>query len=361
MIPADEYVIKRLSYILHGDYNHYGSLKRLKNKELRIANKLKNLPYFVDSAFGGLISQYRMSSGECLLVSLLHFIHNAIIRSSLPTSMPVLMLLDEIELALHPVAVSRFLDLVEEITQKYPNVVAILTTHSPEVIRRINPSNIYKLENDNGAVDVVNPCYPSYAIRELYTHDKYDFLVLCEDTLAKHLIEHILTQQNVRKSKLVCVLPVGGWESVLRLQRELITHSILGVGTQIVSVLDGDIESDCNKKEEYSLLKKLFLPIQSIEKFIYTNVYEGRNKQLKKVIGDKYFQLKSIDEIIASFNSNNKESLKNKPNKLFYKAIKNDLAERNINEDAFIKSLCDEIRSIIDLSAFSSLLIDYLK
>lgn len=137
------------------------------------------------------------------------------------------MLMDEIELALHPVGVSRFLDLVEEITAQYKNVVAILTTHAPEVIRRINPNNMYKLENVDGNVSVTNPCYPSYAIRELYMHDKYDYLILCEDALAKCLIERIITGKQLMVSKLICVLPVGGWESVLKLHLDIVRNNVL--------------------------------------------------------------------------------------------------------------------------------------
>ncbi|MGE4497607.1 MAG: AAA family ATPase [Deferribacterales bacterium] len=360
LVPADDYVIKKLSYILHGDLTHYASLKRLKNRELKEKNKLKNLPYFVESSFGGLISQYRMSSGECLLVSLLHFIYNAIIRSSLPINLPIIMLLDEIELALHPVAVSRFLDLIEEITKKYLNVVAILTTHAPEVIRRIEPSNIYKLENDNGDISVINPCYPSYAIRELYTHDKYDYLVLCEDALAKKLINSIIAKNNACTSKLVCVLPVGGWENVLKLQLELVKNKILGVGTQVISVLDGDIQHECKKKTDYDSLKKLFLPIASIEKFLFSIIYEGKDKVLRKIIGDKYFQLQSLEELISQFNKNN-ENMPKQPNKSFYKMLKDNLSERKISEDVFIDSLCDDIKDNRDLSKFTAQLIEQIK
>lgn len=359
LIKADDYVIKNMSYILHGDYTHYETLKRMTGKETRERFQLKNFPYFIASKHGGLISQYRMSSGECLLVSLLHFIYNAIIRSSLPPTLPILMLLDEIELALHPVAVSRFLDLTEKITREYNNVVVVLTTHAPEVIRKINPGNIYKLESECGNLNVVNPCYPSYAIRELYQHDKYDYLILCEDMLAKTLIERILARKDIRESKLICVLPVGGWESVLKLQREILTNNILGPGTRVISVLDGDIQGECGAKKEYSALKKMFLPIQSVEKFLYSVVYRGENKPLKKTIGDKYFQIKSLDTIISDFNKDHPSQPK-QGNKIFYRRLIDDLQGRNISEESFVISLCDDIGKVINLEPFSNKLISEL-
>lgn len=89
-----------------------------------------------------------MSSGECLLVSLLHFIYNALIRRSLPVNEPVLMLIDEIELALHPVAVSRLIDLLNNIIKEHDNLTVVLTSHSPEVIRKISPNNLFMMEVD---------------------------------------------------------------------------------------------------------------------------------------------------------------------------------------------------------------------
>lgn len=60
-----------------------------------------------------IISQYRMSSGECLTISLLHFIYNSLVRRSLSRNTPILMLIDEIELALHPIAITNLLNLLK--------------------------------------------------------------------------------------------------------------------------------------------------------------------------------------------------------------------------------------------------------
>lgn len=343
LTDADEYVKRNLSYILHGNYEYYSTLKRLKSKDMAMDLNLKNLPYFIESDYGGLISQYRMSSGECLLISLLHFINNAVVNSrSTSTNLPLLMLMDEIELALHPVAVSRFLDLLEKIIEKYTNVIAILTTHAPEVIRRINPNNTFKLENEHGTVTAINPCYPSYAIRELYKHDKYDYLVLCEDILAKRILDRIIGDKNICSSKLVHVLPVGGWENVLKLQSELINNNVLGVGTKIMSVLDGDIQHECDQKSEYQALKKIFLPVQSVEKFLTKVVCKGEDKELKKTIGDKYFPIRSIDDIASEVQKEYEQETKHF-DKRFYRTLRNDLNSRKIHEDAFILSLCDDI------------------
>ena len=91
-----------------------------------------------------------MSSGECLLVSLLHFLYNSIVRRSLPVDQKVLVLIDELELALHPVAVLRLMDFLKNLVKEHSNLIIYLSSHSPEVIRTMPPSELYKVNNNDG-------------------------------------------------------------------------------------------------------------------------------------------------------------------------------------------------------------------
>ncbi|WP_143485365.1 AAA family ATPase, partial [Pseudomonas aeruginosa] len=70
IVEAFDYVKDNLSFILHGDYDHYRSMKKIRNKKTSEEFELSNLPYFMSTPKGALLSQYRMSSGECLLISL---------------------------------------------------------------------------------------------------------------------------------------------------------------------------------------------------------------------------------------------------------------------------------------------------
>lgn len=184
-----------------------------------------------------------MSSGECLLVSLLHFIYNALIRRSLPVNEPVLMLIDEIELALHPVAVSRLIDLLNNIIKEHDNLTVVLTSHSPEVIRKISPNNLFMMEVDEkDTIEFYSPCYPSYAIRDVYMHSGFDYVILVEDLLAKYVVEKVIQQRSLNSGKLINVLPVGGWENVLKFQMMAYSTNTFGLGTKLFSILDGDVK-----------------------------------------------------------------------------------------------------------------------
>jgi len=291
-----------------------------------------------------------MSSGECLLISLLHFIYNSIIRKSLPTDQKVLVLIDKIELALHPIAVSRLIDLLEELANLHKNLTVILTSHSPEVIRKIKPANLYKVTNHKGTLAVESNCYPSYLIRDVYQHDGFDFLFLVEDVLTKNVVEKILFKNNLKNGKLVHIVPVGGWKNVLELHKDLLRWNVLGLGKQIVSILDGDIIS--NVTDEYKDVKKLFLPIKSVEKYLYKYIIDEPDFKLIRVLNDKYFTLKSIDTLLKEFREQYPSTPPN-PDKKFYFKLKKDLEGRKIAEEYFINNFCDDLMNHIDFSKFS--------
>ncbi|MBH3310420.1 ATP-binding protein [Pseudomonas mosselii] len=349
IVEADDYIKEKLSYILTGTHDHYKDLKKIRNRTISERLKLDNTPYFT-SAKGKLISQYRMSSGECLLISLLHFVYNAIVRRSLPQNEPILVLIDEIELALHPLAVSRFIDLINDLVKKSTTLMVILTSHSPEVIRKIQPKNIYKIENNAGAIDVINPGFPSYVIRDVYSHDGFDFLLLVEDILAKTIVDKILEQNNLKSSKLVHVVPVGGWSNVLTLQRDLLTANVLGIGREIISVIDGDVQDQIPR--DFKDLRKLFLPIKSVEKFLYQIVIETPNTKLKRLINDKYFQVESLDTLAAEHRAQYPKGVDHPDKKLYFRLRKN-LERRGIDELMFVHKLADDIMTEVSFDKFT--------
>jgi len=291
----------------------------------------------------------------------LHFIFNSIIRRSLPSDQPVLMLMDEIELALHPIAIINLLDMLQELTDEYHNLTVILTSHSPEVIRKLNPNNIFKIEridDEKNNFNIINPCYPSYAIRDVYTHDGFDYLLLVEDELARIIVKKAIEELKLDNSKLINVLPVGGWENVLKLQVELITNNILGVGKQVFSILDGDVQSNISK--EYKSVKKLFLPVNSIEKYLRKVLVEAPVQPVKKRINDVFFSINSIDSLIIEYKETEKEIAKaqgdkykaDKDGKRLYAVLKKDLKKRKISEESFINSLYQIIKDNINFTDF---------
>gem|GEM_PF-4660487 len=53
--------------------------------------------------------------------------------------------------------------------------------------------------------------------------------------------------------------------------------------------------------DDYKDIKKLFLPIASIEKYLYSVIIGNPNDNIIKVLNDKYFTIKSIDTLSFKF------------------------------------------------------------
>lgn len=162
---------------------------------------------------------------------------------------PLLFLIDEAELALHPAAINRLVTLFSQLINKV-NMVVIFSTHSTEIINRISPQNIYMIDNTNGIVNSLNPCYPNYAIRNLYVPNGYDFIILVEDELAKAVVERLIRFNRMCSSRLWHVVPSGDWAQTLKLQNDIQESGLLGIGKRVISILDGDIRTDGDKKRQ---------------------------------------------------------------------------------------------------------------
>ena len=241
LTDADSFVSRNLSYILHGNYDFYTNLKRIKNRTLAQLKAFKGIPYFIEGT-NGIVNQFCMSAGENMLISLLHMLNVVIVRPAKSEDVR-LILIDEIELALHPSAIMRLVDFLQKLATEY-NLAIYFSSHSIELLRKIKPSNIFHLQKELDNIAIVNPCYPSYATRDIYQHSGYDFLILVEDVLAKYILENIIDENALYKSKLINILPSGGWENVLKMQDDICKSNLAGVGTKVLSVLDGDVKPD---------------------------------------------------------------------------------------------------------------------
>lgn len=352
LVDADDFVKETLGFILHNDRGYYPNLKKIKSRATAVDKGFKNMPYF-NEINTHIISQYRMSSGESMLISLIDFINNLVIKQT-RKSHDILFLIDEVELALHPAAIDRLVLFLKELTEtSIHNLIIYFSTHSSELIHRISPKNIFYVENNEGMVEITNPCYPNYAVRNLYIPNGFDFLLLVEDELAKCLVEKVIREHNLSKSKLCCVLPSGGWAQMLKLHHDMVTYNTLGVGKHIISIFDGDAKGDVAKHKEYNTLPKSFLPIPSIEKYLRRKCIDEKDQTFIKKINDKYFGIRSLKDIINDYNNDprTKKGFDN-DGKTFYKIVRVNLEKVGITEQSFVTYLCDDICEYENISKF---------
>jgi len=353
IVDADDFVKDTLSKILHDDITHYRTLKRLRTRDIAKKYDLEGNPYFLES-MGNYISQFNMSSGECMLITLLHFVYNVLIRNNNKTGRNVVFFIDEVELALHPSAINRLVTFLEELTASY-ELTVYFSTHSSELIRRIKPRNLYLIENEDGKIYITNPCYPSYAIRDIYKDDGFDYLLLVEDELAKKVVYKVLYASTLLNSNLIHVLPSGDWGHTLKLQQDFQKNTVLGTGRQVISILDGDVEDKANKDEKYRALKKLFLPIPSLEKYLYRKLITDNDRDFQKRLGDRFFKTRSIKDVLTDYKNNYKVA-EDKKGKNLFGLLTSVLHKTGLNEDEFVIYLCDDIYQDVNFTKFQSAL-----
>jgi len=213
------------------------------------------------------------------------------------------------------------------------NYAIYFSTHSIELISSIRPDNIFFLErHSDGSVEILNPCYPAYATRILYDHSGYDFIFLVEDDLAKEIINRLLRDNNLLTSKLVHVLPCGGYTNVIELAREVVSSNLVGKKSSISIILDGDVRVEAQqymiKHEISNNIPINYLPIESLEKFLKTKLYDVVDHKFFRFLNDNIFHQVSLSEIIENYRSEVDVSKDNSGKKL-YKRIDDELRNRN--------------------------------
>lgn len=342
IVEADSFVSTTLGYILHNDEAHYSKLFKIKNRKTAEEYGFKGMPYFAQ--YGGhIVSQFKMSSGECLLISLIDFINNLIVKEVRFDKF--LFLIDEVELALHPAAIDRLVIFLNDLVEKStPNIAVYFSTHSSELIQRISPKKIFLVENDDGDLSVVNPCYPNYAIRSLYIPNGFDYVLLVEDEMTKAIVDKVVRENSLAMSKLCCVLPAGGCTQMLKLHHDMITYNALGTGKHIISIYDGDVKNSISKKKGYETLQKCFLPIPSVEKYLKKKLVDKPDKQFIKIIGDKYFNQRSLQNILNDYKQDPRTiSGRDNDGKNLFSVITSNIQKCGLSEDEFIKYIADDI------------------
>lgn len=183
------------------------------------ANRRKNIAFLLPSGFetkyGSRSRMYysegSFSLGEIFTLNLLYQIQTIQNDS--------LLVIDELEVALHPLVQINLLKYLERKAAE-KNLTVIISTHSSSLIK--TAKKLIFLKNDGGGI--ITPhydCYPTMALQEVaITEDiQPEFVFFVEDDAAeaflKEKIKYYFKIEN-RTSPLWKVLPIGGYMEVIR-------------------------------------------------------------------------------------------------------------------------------------------------
>lgn len=359
-VDADPFVKENLGEILRGDKNFYQNLQIIRSLALAKRCEFEGRPYFFEVK-NKRLPQFAMSSGELLLVGLLHFIND---RREYKQRRQIkdksLILIDEIELALHPSAQKRLVVFLEKISTE-DGFCIYFATHSIQIINSIVPARMFHFQkNALNEIEVINPCYPAYATRSLYTNDGFDFLFLVEDSLTKYILEEIINELKLYDSKLMKILPSGGWRQTLEMHYQISLSGIAGKTCKIFSILDGDIEQDYNREQtpKYCNLPKTFLPMNSVEKYLKLHLVDQPNPSFTRILGDRIYTQRDLKNIICDYRS---KLVNDNNGKKLYRHLKDEALKQGFTVDSFDASLCKIIYEIVDFSAMKATLLRITK
>lgn len=176
--------------------------KRVRYGERRIQT------YYSESSF---------SLGEIFTLNLLFELQN--IRNG------SLLVIDELEVALHPRVQVNLLNYLEEIAN-IKNLTIIISTHSSSIIKCAK-NLIYLSIDINGNASFNYKCYPALALQEVSVEEDIqpDYAFFVEDSSAELLLKEIIKMYFKINSNsaqpLWKVLPIGGYPEVLRFTQKV--------------------------------------------------------------------------------------------------------------------------------------------
>lgn len=171
-----------------------------------------------------------------------------------------LILIDEIEMALHPQAQIRLLEALDKVAEEMCLTV-VLSTHSASIIKSARRSQLIHLSKAQaGQIQVIKDPYPAQILGEIAFDDEFnvDFVFFVEDEEAKILLEQIVHRYlrvvslDIRYQPLFKIVPVGGYKQVLEFLNS--STQIFPAYVRRYAILDEDVKSKFTVKPNQQLL-----------------------------------------------------------------------------------------------------------
>lgn len=191
----------------------------------------------IEDSQGLKYSSFNMGAGEEVAIALISRISN------LPNGS--LVLIEEIELGLHPRAQKKLIETLMDIVFK-KRLQLIFTTHSPFVFDVLPQSAKILLKKQSKKLEAIYAPSNSIAFVELTGDDHCELTIYVEDKVAKQLVENLF---NASISKRVNIIDVGSKENVLRMTSTHYLNPDLGkaIGVGDGDMSDSDIRGGCKK------------------------------------------------------------------------------------------------------------------
>lgn len=253
--PADQKIREFLNFVLADE--KWESLKYV-NTRRGTGNEAYLIPY----QSGGrtfYFSEKSFSLGELCALKL----SKAICK--IPENS--LLLIDEVEMALHPQAQVRLLKKINELADQ-KGLTVLFSTHSATLIKNADRKRIIHFRADSaGYVSTVTGAFPAQVLGDIAFDDELaaDFVFYVEDKQAKLLAEQMVgmymanCHPNANHRPLYKMAPVGGFVQVLEMLNT--SSSIFPNHVRRYALLDEDVKSETlilARQQQNTILLNLF-------------------------------------------------------------------------------------------------------
>ena len=204
------------------------------------------------------ISEFNFGAGEASILRVVAFIEEAPEQS--------LILIEEIENGLHPIAVSRFVEYLVDVADRR-RLQVIFTTHSEYALEPLPDEAIWSCLNgktSRGRLSISS-------LRAISGRFDTEIVIFCEDKFAKDWIEAIVRSSIPEYIPLLSFHFLGGDGKAIAIHKS--HNSDPSITSKSICFLDGDSEQVASEKE---LIFRL--PGESPELEVFTKVKESLDR-----------------------------------------------------------------------------------
>ena len=223
--------------ITTGDLRRGRGIEQDRRRNIAYAIPLGNNRYYTERSF---------SFGEIVLVNMLFDIQNVPNGS--------LILIDELELAIHPSSQIRLIQCLKTLSQER-GLTILISTHSASIIK--SQKNVIFLDaKSDGNVEVIYKCPPAKAIGAIGMREDTnpDIVVLVEDEMGKSLFHALKQKYNLLQEETsyldIRILEIGGFSNVIHFYLET-NNYIFYDNVYVSAFMDKDVETDIIPYPQY--------------------------------------------------------------------------------------------------------------
>lgn len=239
---TDEWLNQKLNSIF--DTDRFSNMIKIVTGDLRRGRAVErdrrnNIAYAIPLGNDRYYTERNFSFGEIVLINLLFDIKYATNGS--------LVLIDELEMAIHPSAQIRLIDCLKDIASE-KGLTIIISTHSASIIR--SQKDVIFLETlSDGIINSIYHCPPAKAIGAIGMREDTnpDIIALVEDSMAKclfhALIQKYISLQNEDNYLDIRIMAIGGFPNVMSFFMEA-NNYLFYDNVYVTAFLDKDVETD---------------------------------------------------------------------------------------------------------------------